>query len=594
MRVQVLPAPHVSAISAAPSPSSSAELRAARMLSISAMTRALPLRLVRPFLLGRGALEQRLVVRPVPERDVDAVRRPRRGARRRTHESSPACGTERSRPRSSTITSDLSTREPDEIGDVDGVDPIVGDDDLRRIEIEAAREDRQPAQRRPLVVGEQVVAPVDRAPQRLLARHQSPGARRQQPEPIRQPIADLLGARASGCGRPRARARAACRRGADRSLRSPRHSRSVTSEAGTGLGRSVNEQLQRFGVDRQAWNRERDLAGDSELLAGRRQDRQRRRSGQQLRRDVRRSRRRRARSCPGRARRCVRRAHSGSSRSATVRAALDRRSPPTRCARRGLNRRSGRAPRTTAHRGSRSLPARPPRRTAGSCRIRRRRGRSRCGSSASAPSTASISRSRPMNDVSCTGRLASAASVGQQRLVDEREVGVAKLMHALGTLDVFEVVDSHVVEPRACGHADRRRDRGWPVTARLTSVRDGAQPRAPDDRGALIPVAVARSAPRRCAAPGERGTATTLGPTPAGARAHRRARPWRRANAATKLSPSPCSIGSTPSWRGHALAHHFAEAGHGGASSRRAATPKGASSPRCQPSRSVTVPVGTC
>ncbi len=64
-------------------------------------------------------------------------------------------------------------------------------------------------------------------------------------------------------------------------------------------------------------------------------------------------------------------------------------------------------------------------------------------------STASISRSRPMNDVSCTGRLPSAARPDSRGRVRRREVGVSKLMHPLGAVDVFEVVDSHVVEPRA-------------------------------------------------------------------------------------------------------------------------------------------------
>ena len=121
------------------------------------------------------------------------------------------------------------------------------------------------------------------------------------------------------------------------------------------------------------------------------------------------------------------------------------------------------------------------------------------------------------------GKVGERRIGGQQRLVDEREVGVAELVHALRTLDVLQVVDSHVLEPCAFGQLIGHEVVGGLRQDGLTSVRDGAEPRASDDRGALIG-ARRGSAPRPCAAPTAPGTARRW-PTPAGARAHTRARP---------------------------------------------------------------------
>ena len=66
-------------------------------------------------------------------------------------------------------------------------------------------------------------------------------------------------------------------------------------------------------------------------------------------------------------------------------------------------------------------------------------------------STASISCSRPMNEVSCSGSVASVAST-IAAAAREEQTDVSKLMDPLGSLDVLEAVDSHVVEPHACRH----------------------------------------------------------------------------------------------------------------------------------------------
>ena len=66
-------------------------------------------------------------------------------------------------------------------------------------------------------------------------------------------------------------------------------------------------------------------------------------------------------------------------------------------------------------------------------------------------STASISRSRPMKEVSCPGRFASAASADRSGCLVQGQIGVTKLMHPLRSLDVLQAVHSHVVEPRAAG-----------------------------------------------------------------------------------------------------------------------------------------------
>ncbi len=64
-------------------------------------------------------------------------------------------------------------------------------DRLRRLEGERPREDRQPAERRPLRPGEQGVAPVERGAQRLLAGRRHPAAPGEQAEGVVEAVEDL-------------------------------------------------------------------------------------------------------------------------------------------------------------------------------------------------------------------------------------------------------------------------------------------------------------------------------------------------------------------------------------------------------------------
>jgi hypothetical protein len=70
----------------------------------------------------------------------------------------------------------------------------VGTERLEHPESEAppAPEDRQPAKQHPLGLGKQLVAPVDDGPQGLLPVVDAARPGREQPEPVVQPIGDLL------------------------------------------------------------------------------------------------------------------------------------------------------------------------------------------------------------------------------------------------------------------------------------------------------------------------------------------------------------------------------------------------------------------
>ena len=82
------------------------------------------------------------------------------------------------RPPPRPATSDLSPAAPAGPAPSAPRSPSPAHDRLGRLQRPAAGEDRQPAQQHPLRLGQQVVAPVDRRPQRLLARQRPSGCRR--------------------------------------------------------------------------------------------------------------------------------------------------------------------------------------------------------------------------------------------------------------------------------------------------------------------------------------------------------------------------------------------------------------------------------
>ena len=99
--------------------------------------------------------------------------------------------------------------------------------------VAAAGEDREAARRaRRSRLVEQVVAPVDRRPQRLLARQRGPAAAGQQAEAVVEAGGDLLDAAARARARPPARSRAGCRPAGGRLARPPRALPLVEREAG--------------------------------------------------------------------------------------------------------------------------------------------------------------------------------------------------------------------------------------------------------------------------------------------------------------------------------------------------------------------------
>ena len=160
---------------------------------------------------GRG----RAPPRPIP-----------RGAPARTAAPSPAaCSAPSAR---SNATSDLSTRWPSASSTSRGRDVVARADRLRRVEREAAGEHRQPLQQRALRRREQVVAPVDRRAQRLLARQRRRVAALQQREPVGQVLGDRFRPTWRAPAPRPARAPAGCRRGRGRCARRPRRSRAST------------------------------------------------------------------------------------------------------------------------------------------------------------------------------------------------------------------------------------------------------------------------------------------------------------------------------------------------------------------------------
>ena len=87
---------------------------------------------------------------------------------------------------------DLSTSATSRSSTSTGVDVAAGGDLLGRVEREAAGEHREAPEHRALALGQQLVAPVDRRLQRLLAGQHRARAAGEQPEAVVEPGRDLL------------------------------------------------------------------------------------------------------------------------------------------------------------------------------------------------------------------------------------------------------------------------------------------------------------------------------------------------------------------------------------------------------------------
>ena len=82
------------------------------------------------------------------------------------------------------------------------LEPSSGTDLLRHFQRPSACKDGEPAEERSLFSGKQIVAPVDRPLQCLVARQRRPAAAGEETEPVTQPFVDLYGCQGAGpCGR---------------------------------------------------------------------------------------------------------------------------------------------------------------------------------------------------------------------------------------------------------------------------------------------------------------------------------------------------------------------------------------------------------
>ena len=167
---------------------------------------------------------------------------------------------------------------------VERLDAVARRHRLRGFEVEAAREDGQASQHRPFLVVEQVVGPVDRGPQRLVALDGGAAPAGEEPEPLTEPLCDLgRGQRACPSPRP-ARSRAGCRRAAGRSRRPRATLPASTVETGPDCCGALREQTDGLALERdrdaradlrqrQAADDDEPFAGDAESLAARREHR---------------------------------------------------------------------------------------------------------------------------------------------------------------------------------------------------------------------------------------------------------------------------------------------------------------------------------
>ena len=86
----------------------------------------------------------------------------------------------------------LAGQRGQQLQHVAGGQPVIGADALGRVQLEPAGEHRQPRPQQPLGRAAQLIAPLDRGPQRLLPGRPGAAAPGQQAQPVAQPGVDLL------------------------------------------------------------------------------------------------------------------------------------------------------------------------------------------------------------------------------------------------------------------------------------------------------------------------------------------------------------------------------------------------------------------
>ncbi len=79
----------------------------------------------------------------------------------------------------------------EQVDDVELVDDTPCADPLRRLEVESAPEHGEAVEQRLLLGGEQIVGPLDRGEERLVALAGGPAAAREEAEPLAQPVQDV-------------------------------------------------------------------------------------------------------------------------------------------------------------------------------------------------------------------------------------------------------------------------------------------------------------------------------------------------------------------------------------------------------------------
>ena len=153
---------------------------------------------------------------------------------------------------------------------VERVDLVVARDRLGRVEGEATGEHRQPIEHRALGVGQQLVGPVDRGLQRLVARHRGAAPAGEHPEPLVEPLEDLGRRDGPGPGRGQLDGeRDAVEPAAQ--LDHGRRRRRVERELGPRRPRPGDEELDRVavGIGRQRRDRHHPFGRDAEAFTAR-------------------------------------------------------------------------------------------------------------------------------------------------------------------------------------------------------------------------------------------------------------------------------------------------------------------------------------
>ena len=502
----------------------------------------------------------------------------------------------------------LVDESPDEIHDR----PLVeiagrGAERLGQAEPERACADAQPAQHPALVIVEQVVAPLHGGQQRLLARQDRTRTAGEQPEALAEVVGDPLRGELAATRRSQLDGQwdpVELLADVDHRLDLHRAQAQVRSSSASAVDEQHDrvEPVERRHIERRITRTvptgrdpPRHLAGQSERFATRRQhDEVRAAAAQRFDRRGRIGHEVLAVVEHDHRRRTGQPIH-GRSRSPVARRPRSPRSPRAASNRSLSDLAAGPDPPTTPRPGTRRAGPRRPVPRASSCPPRRSRSASPAAPVPARRPDAASSATRPINGVVSAGRLWRKVSSVRNAASTASEIGMGEQPQLLRTIEILQPVLTDIDERGTIGQrigGDRRRARRHED---LTAIGRVADPRRPDDRRphvvALVALHRLTGVHPDADAQLHARPATPHAATPAACPAPQRSRRMARENAATTLSPSPCSTGRAPD--------HLAIA-PSTISSWRAMAAGIAAGWRCQAtvepstsvSRNVTVPVG--